>query len=112
MANGQQWVAVLSQIIGNDLTRVGAVLALVGTKVAVVSRSELPHSSQHRGMGHPKVRIASFLSPLRGLVLFRAADLRLASWAAFSAALWLQATEPGATRLAFPPKLLHNNSLS
>jgi HIRAN domain len=35
MANGQHWVAVLTQIIGSDPRRVGAVLALVRTKVAV-----------------------------------------------------------------------------
>jgi len=34
LENGQHWVAVLTQIIGNDPTRVGAILALVRRKVA------------------------------------------------------------------------------
>lgn len=34
MANGQHWVAVLTQIIGNDPKRVGAILALVRSPAA------------------------------------------------------------------------------
>ena len=53
MENGQHWVAVLTQIIGNEPTRVGAILALVRTKVASrqasIADSRQPSAARPRG---------------------------------------------------------------
>ena len=48
LGNGQHWVAVLTQIIGTDPTRIGAILALVRRKVA----AETPHCNalDHRSV--------------------------------------------------------------